>query len=214
MRRQPPLLGEHNDEVLAEIGVAEDREALASGSLRAMSEGEVRFENDGASGGRVRPAGGAQRHDLGDVRQLGAICERRGRRGTCASSSSAAPAEAFVAGTDIAHSADFSAGEDSLAYERKMDGYLAASKRCRADHHVDRGYAVGGGLASRRPATSASRRPMRASASRSRAPSATACPQRVMRGFWPVFSASRAPSGFLLLGEMIGAEEAQGRQAS
>ena len=34
MRRPPPLLGEHNDEIFAELGIAESERQLATGAAR------------------------------------------------------------------------------------------------------------------------------------------------------------------------------------
>lgn len=54
----------------------------------------------------------------------------------------------FVAGTDIAQFADFTTGEDGIAYERRLDAILARLERLTVPTlAVIEGYAVGGGLA-------------------------------------------------------------------
>lgn len=55
--------------------------------------------------------------------------------------------EAFVAGSDIAQFAQFDTGEDGIAYERKMDGYLDMLARIPVPTIARiEGWAVGGGL--------------------------------------------------------------------
>ena len=56
--------------------------------------------------------------------------------------------KAFIAGTDIAQFQDFKTGEQGLAYEAKMEGYLAALEALPMPTlAVVEGWAIGGGLA-------------------------------------------------------------------
>jgi enoyl-CoA hydratase len=56
--------------------------------------------------------------------------------------------KAFVAGTDIAQFQDFKTGEEGVAYEAKMEGYLAALEGLPMPTlAVVEGWAIGGGLA-------------------------------------------------------------------
>lgn len=56
--------------------------------------------------------------------------------------------KAFVAGTDIAQFQDFKTGEQGVAYEAKMEGYLAALEALPMPTlAVVEGWAIGGGLA-------------------------------------------------------------------
>jgi enoyl-CoA hydratase len=55
---------------------------------------------------------------------------------------------AFVAGTDIAQFADFTSGDDGVAYERRLDAALARLEQLTVPTlAVIQGHAVGGGLA-------------------------------------------------------------------
>ncbi|GJE18372.1 enoyl-CoA hydratase [Methylobacterium marchantiae] len=56
--------------------------------------------------------------------------------------------KAFVAGTDIAQFASFTSGEDGVAYEARIDGFIGALEALRVPTiAVIEGLAVGGGLA-------------------------------------------------------------------
>ena len=56
--------------------------------------------------------------------------------------------KAFIAGTDIAQFLKFTSGEDGIAYEEKMEGYLAALVALPMPTiAVIEGFAIGGGLA-------------------------------------------------------------------
>ena len=56
--------------------------------------------------------------------------------------------KAFIAGTDIAQFQDFKTGEQGVAYEAKMEGYLAALEALPMPTlAVVEGWAIGGGLA-------------------------------------------------------------------
>ena len=176
-----------------------------------MSDGVVRFEKDGAIGRIVfdRPAArNAMTWAMYD--QLGAICatlaaERNVRvvvlRGT--------GGKAFVAGTDIGGFADFTSGEDGVAYENKMDGYLAGVEALPMPTiAVVEGYAVGGGLAIAsacdfRIATPDAR--FGAPIARTIGNCLSAKGYARLAGVLGIARAKR----LLLLGEMIGAEEAK-----
>ena len=176
-----------------------------------MSDGVVRFEKDGAIGRIVfdRPAArNAMTWAMYD--QLGAICatlaaERNVRvvvlRGT--------GGKAFVAGTDIGGFADFSSGEDGVAYENKMDGYLAGVEALPMPTiAVVEGYAVGGGLAIAsacdfRIATPDAR--FGAPIARTIGNCLSAKGYARLAGVLGIARAKR----LLLLGEMIGADEAR-----
>src|SRR5262245_2904918 len=56
--------------------------------------------------------------------------------------------KAFVAGTDIAQFLEFTSGEDGIAYEERMEGYLGALEALPMPTlAVVEGFAIGGGLA-------------------------------------------------------------------
>ena len=56
--------------------------------------------------------------------------------------------KAFVAGTDIAQFRDFTNGDDGVAYEARLDGFVEALERLRVPSiAVIEGFAVGAGLA-------------------------------------------------------------------
>lgn len=56
--------------------------------------------------------------------------------------------KSFIAGTDIEQFRHFASGEDGVAYERKIDGYVSALEDLRVPTlAVVEGWAVGGGLA-------------------------------------------------------------------
>ena len=56
--------------------------------------------------------------------------------------------KAFVAGTDIAQFRDFTGGNDGIAYEAKLDGFIDVLERLRVPSiAVVEGFAVGAGLA-------------------------------------------------------------------
>ena len=56
--------------------------------------------------------------------------------------------QAFVAGTDIGQFAAFASGDDGVAYEARIEGYVAALERLRVPTlAVVEGCAIGGGLA-------------------------------------------------------------------
>src|SRR5712691_2062597 len=93
-----------------------------------MSEGEVRYIRDGHIATVVfdRPAA----HNAMTWRmyeQLGEACTRiQGEDGLRAAVLRGAGGKAFIAGTDIAQFQAFHSGDDGVAYEVKMEAYLAA----------------------------------------------------------------------------------------
>ena len=115
-----------------------------------MSDGSVRFHQDGPVA-RItfdRPAArNAMTWEM--YSELGAVCERlAGERSARVVVFRGAGGKAFVAGTDIAGFADFTSGEDGVAYENRMDGYLSAVEALPMPTVAAvEGFAVGGGLA-------------------------------------------------------------------
>ena len=115
-----------------------------------MSDGTVQFRQDGAVA-RItfdRPAArNAMTWDM--YAELAAICARLGaERSARVVVLRGAGGKAFVAGTDIAGFADFTSGADGIAYENRMDGYLAAIEALPMPTVAAvEGFAVGGGLA-------------------------------------------------------------------
>ena len=81
--------------------------------------------------------------------QLGAVCaELQKDRSVRAVVFRGAGGKAFIAGTDIAQFLKFTSGEDGIAYEEKMEGYLAALEALPMPTvAVIEGFAIGGGLA-------------------------------------------------------------------
>lgn len=81
--------------------------------------------------------------------RLGEICaELQKDRSVRAVVFRGAGGKAFIAGTDIAQFLKFTSGEDGVAYEEKMEGYLAALEALPMPTlAVIEGFAIGGGLA-------------------------------------------------------------------
>jgi enoyl-CoA hydratase/carnithine racemase len=81
--------------------------------------------------------------------QLGEICARIGGEAELrVAVFRGAGGKAFIAGTDIAQFQSFQTGEDGIAYERKMEGYLTAVETLPVPTlAVVEGFAIGGGLA-------------------------------------------------------------------
>ena len=115
-----------------------------------MSDGETRYARDGDVATVVfdRPdARNAMTWRM--YEQLGAICARmQGEQGLRVAVFRGAGGKAFIAGTDIAQFQAFRTGEDGIAYEEKMEGYIAAVETLPIPTlAVIEGFAIGGGLA-------------------------------------------------------------------
>jgi len=115
-----------------------------------MSDGEVRYIQQGKIATVVfdRP----QAHNAMTWRmyeQLSEACaQMQGEDGLRAAVFRGAGGKAFIAGTDITQFQAFHGGEDGVAYEAKLDAYLAAIEALPVPTlAVIEGLAVGGGLA-------------------------------------------------------------------
>jgi enoyl-CoA hydratase len=117
---------------------------------RIMSEGEVRYSRNGAIATVVfdRPAArNAMTWQM--YEQLAEICARlRTDDGVRVAVFRGAGGKAFIAGTDIAQFRTFTSGEDGIAYEKKMEGYVSGVETLPMPTiAVVEGFAIGGGLA-------------------------------------------------------------------
>jgi enoyl-CoA hydratase len=115
-----------------------------------MTDGEVRYVRDGkiATVTFDRPAArNAMTWRM--YEQLGEACARiQGEDGLRAAVFRGAGGKAFIAGTDIAQFRAFRSGQDGIAYEEKMEAYLAAIEALPVPTlAVIEGFAIGGGLA-------------------------------------------------------------------
>jgi enoyl-CoA hydratase len=115
-----------------------------------MSDGEVRYSRDGDVATVIfdRPAArNAMTWHM--YEQLGAACARiRSEHELRVAVFRGAGGKAFVAGTDIAQFQAFRGGEDGIAYEAKMDGYIGSLESLPLPTlAVIEGFAIGGGLA-------------------------------------------------------------------
>jgi enoyl-CoA hydratase len=115
-----------------------------------MTDGEVRYVRHGnvATVTFDRPtARNAMTWRM--YEQLGEACARMQREdGLRAAVFRGAGGKAFIAGTDIAQFRSFRRGDDGLAYEEKMEGYLSAIEKLPMPTlAVIEGFAIGGGLA-------------------------------------------------------------------
>jgi enoyl-CoA hydratase len=81
--------------------------------------------------------------------QLGEACARiQGEAGVRVAVFRGAGGKAFIAGTDIAQFQAFRSGDDGIAYEEKMEGYIGAVEALPVPTlAVIEGFAIGGGLA-------------------------------------------------------------------
>ncbi len=115
-----------------------------------MTDGEVRYSQDGAIATVVfdRPAArNAMTWRM--YEQLGEACARiRRDDGLRVAVFRGAGGKAFIAGTDIAQFQAFGSGEDGIAYEAKMEGYIGGVEVLPVPTlAVIEGFAIGGGLA-------------------------------------------------------------------
>jgi enoyl-CoA hydratase/carnithine racemase len=115
-----------------------------------MSDGDVHYHRDGAVASIVfdRPAArNAMTWHM--YQRLSEICARmRSEDGLRVAVFRGAGGKAFIAGTDIAQFQAFTSGEDGIAYEEKMEGYVGAVESLPIPTlAVIEGWAIGGGLA-------------------------------------------------------------------
>jgi enoyl-CoA hydratase len=115
-----------------------------------MSDGEVRYARDGniVTVTFDRPAArNAMTWRM--YEQLGEACARMQREdGLRVAVFRGAGGKSFIAGTDIAQFQAFRGGEDGIAYEARMENYLAALEALPVPTlAVIEGFAIGGGLA-------------------------------------------------------------------
>ena len=115
-----------------------------------MSDGEVRYSREGPVVTVIfdRPqARNAMTWRM--YEQLGEACARIHREdGLRVAVFRGAGGKAFIAGTDIAQFQAFRGGDDGIAYEEKMEGYIGAVEALPVPTlAVIEGFAIGGGLA-------------------------------------------------------------------
>jgi enoyl-CoA hydratase/carnithine racemase len=114
------------------------------------NEGEIRYRREGTVASILfdRPqARNAMTWRM--YEQLGDICARiRADADVRVAVLRGAGGRAFIAGTDIAQFRSFASGEDGVAYEKKMEGYIGAVETLPVPTlAVIEGFAIGGGLA-------------------------------------------------------------------
>jgi enoyl-CoA hydratase/carnithine racemase len=115
-----------------------------------MGDGEVRYRRDGEVATVLfdRPAArNAMTWRM--YEQFGEACARiRNEAGLRVAVFRGAGGKAFIAGTDIAQFQAFRSGDDGIAYETKMEGYIAGLEALPLPTlAVIEGFAIGGGLA-------------------------------------------------------------------
>ena len=115
-----------------------------------MGDGEVRYRRDGEVATVIfdRPAArNAMTWRM--YEQFGEACARiRNEAGLRVAVFRGAGGKAFIAGTDIAQFQAFRGGDDGIAYETKMEGYIAGLEALPLPTlAVIEGFAIGGGLA-------------------------------------------------------------------
>jgi enoyl-CoA hydratase len=123
---------------------------LASAWRKHMSDGEVHLTREGGVAKVIfdrQQARNAMTWRM--YEQLGDICARlAGDDGIRVVVFRGAGGKAFVAGTDIAQFLEFKSGDDGIAYEQRMEAYLAALEALPMPTlAVVEGFAIGGGLA-------------------------------------------------------------------
>ena len=145
VRRAPPLLGEHNDEVLDHrpsrpVSIA-DAVPLDEGNV------EVHRSRGHPARGPEEPSAQERAH-LAHVRPAAGRLRRGGCRRDAAGGGPARSGDAFAAGTDIRQFVDFHGGADGVAYERRIARVLSRLLDLRVPLvGVVTGPAVGAGLA-------------------------------------------------------------------
>src|SRR5262249_20240911 len=115
-----------------------------------MSDGEVRYVRNGAVATVTFDRPGARNAMTWRMyEQLSEACARmRGEEGLRVAVFRGAGGKSFIAGTDIAQFQAFRSGEDGVAYENKMEGYISAVETLPVPTlAVIEGFAIGGGLA-------------------------------------------------------------------
>ena len=115
-----------------------------------MTDGDVRYSREGpvVTVTFDRPAArNAMTWRM--YEQLGEACARiHGEAGVRVAVFRGAGGKAFIAGTDIAQFQAFRSGDDGIAYEEKMEGYIGAVEKLPVPTlAVIEGFAIGGGLA-------------------------------------------------------------------
>ena len=115
-----------------------------------MTDGDVRYSREGpvVTVTFDRPAArNAMTWRM--YEQLGEACARiQGEAGVRVAVFRGAGGKAFIAGTDIAQFQAFRSGDDGIAYEEKMEGYIGAVEALPVPTlAVIEGFAIGGGLA-------------------------------------------------------------------
>lgn len=113
-------------------------------------EGAVRYRREGAAAYITFDRPGARNAMTWAMyEQLAAACDRvAADREVRVAVFRGAGAKAFVAGTDIGQFRDFKGAEDGIAYERKVERYLARVEELPVPTlAVVEGWAIGGGLA-------------------------------------------------------------------
>ena len=118
--------------------------------VRSMTDGNVHYTRDGEVATVIFDRPAARNAMTWTMYQaLGDICARiRSEEGLRVAVFRGAGGKAFIAGTDIAQFQAFRSGEDGIAYEEKMEGYIGGLEMLPLPTlAVIEGFAIGGGLA-------------------------------------------------------------------